>query len=218
MSTAPDPTRRATARRRRRTRGSADARSPDSRAAILEATEAVLLAEGVEGMSIRKVSERCGYTAPTIYHHFGDKAGLVSTLLEERFREIRDLMAAIPCDDPASYLRQTARAFVRFALENPNYYRLLSMPGLDPESVPSSEASRELVRGALEQLAREGTLATDDIDAAFDATWAMIHGIISLRLLRPDYPFAEKMVDLALDVMQGGLLRREKRARKRKKS
>lgn len=213
MSTAPDPTRRASARRRRRARGAAD-----SRTAILEATEAVLLAEGVEGMSIRKVSERCGYTAPTIYHHFGDKAGLVRTLLEERFREIRDLMAAIPCDDPASYLRKTARAFVRFALENPNYYRLLSMPGLDPESVPSSEASRELVRGALEQLAREGTLATDDIDAAYDITWAMIHGIISLRLLRPDYRFAEKMIDLALDVMQGGLLRREGRPRKRKKS
>jgi AcrR family transcriptional regulator len=183
-------------------------RGGDSRAAILRATEAVLLSEGVGGVSIRKVTDRCGYTAPTIYHHFGDKAGLISSLLEERFREIHDLMLSIPRDgDAARYLNEMARAFVRFALANPNHYRLLSVPGLDPQSVPSAEASRELVRRALEELARQGTLATNDIDAAYETTWAMLHGVISLRLLRPDYPFSDQMIELAFEVMESGLLR-----------
>ncbi len=89
------------------------------------------------------------------------------------------------------------------------------MPGLDPDSVPSAEASRELVRRALEALAREGSLATSDIDAAYQTTWAMMHGVISLRLLRPDYPFSDQMIELAFDVIEAGLLRS---ARKRKKS
>lgn len=201
---------------RRRASVAGGERASDSRAAILEATEAVLLAEGVEGMSIRRVTDRCGYTAPTIYHHFGDKAGLVRALLEARFREILDVMEAIPRDgDAAVYLRESARAFVRFALENPSYYRLLTMPGLDPQSVPSAESSRALVKRALEQLAREGTLATRDIEAAFETTWAMIHGLISLRLLHADHRFSDRMIELAFDVMEGGLLRREPRARER---
>ena len=74
-------------------------------AEILKATQALLLAEGAESLSIRKVSERCGYSAPTIYHHFGDKQGLVDALLEERFRIAYDVMAAIPkSGEPAAIL------------------------------------------------------------------------------------------------------------------
>ena len=216
MSTTEPPS----PRQKRRAGGSSPAseRSAGSRAAILEATEAVLLAEGVEGLSIRKVTDRCGYTAPTLYHHFGDKAGLVSALLEERFRRVYELMTSIPQGgDKARYLPEMGLAFVRFALENPNHYRLLSVPGLDPESVPSAEASRNLVKRALEELAREGTLATSDIDAAYEITWSMIHGLISLRLLRPDHSFSEQMIDLSFDVMERGLLRRQSNAKERKK-
>ena len=59
------------------------------RRSILDATEALLLEEGEERFSIRRLVERCGYTAPTIYHHFGDKTGLIDALLDERFDRLR---------------------------------------------------------------------------------------------------------------------------------
>ena len=43
-----------------------------SRRAILDATEALLLEGGSESVSIRRVSERCGFKAPTIDHHVRD--------------------------------------------------------------------------------------------------------------------------------------------------
>jgi AcrR family transcriptional regulator len=189
-------------------------RGADSRAQILAAAQELLLEDGVEGLSMRKLSERCGYTAPTIYHHFGDKAGLVAAAVEQRFRQVHDLLMAIPREgDPARYLDAVARAFVRFALENPEHYRLLTMPGIEPGSVPSAEAAREVVKEALAELAREGTLATNDIDAAYETTWAMLHGVISLRLQLPAYEFSDQMIELALEVMQGGLLRRGSQSR-----
>ncbi|MGH0031070.1 MAG: TetR/AcrR family transcriptional regulator [Myxococcota bacterium] len=187
----------------------AGGRGRDSRAAILEAAQALLLESGIEGMSIRKLGRRCGYTAPTIYHHFGDKAGLVAAVVDERFREVHEVMLSIPRGgDAARYLNDVARAFLEFALENPEHYRLLSLPGLEPGSIPSAESAREMVKDALEQLAREGTLATRDIDAAYETTWAMLHGLISLRLTRPEYPFSDQMIELAFQMMEGGLLRR----------
>jgi AcrR family transcriptional regulator len=192
---------------------SASARARRSSAApaeILRAAEALLLAEGGAGLSIRKLEERCGYSAPTIYHHFGDKRGLLDAVLEARFRAVYRLMRRIPRgDDPARYLRRMARAFVRFALANPDHYRLLGAAsgGASP-AVPSAEAARELVKGALVDLAREGTLWTDDVDAAFEVTWAMLHGLISLRIEQPQHAFAPNLTELALDTVEAGLLRR----------
>jgi AcrR family transcriptional regulator len=190
-------------------------RPSQARGRILEAVEALLLEGGVEGVSIRRLSARCGYTAPTIYYHFGDKTGLIGAALEARFRVVLEVMEAIPHGaDTVVYLREMAAAFIRFALANPDHYRLLTVPR--PEGahvVPSAEACRELVKRALEQLGREGSLATDDIEAAFQITWAVLHGLISLHLIRPDYTFAEGLVESALDMVEDGLLRRERRAR-----
>ena len=175
---------------------------------ILRATEELLLSGGIESVSIRKVSERCGYSAPTIYHHFKDKRGLIDALLEERFEAIHQLMAAIPPrSDPAHYLREMLIAFAGFALENPDHYRLLTTP-LDRErEVPSADAARELVRGALEALAREGTLATNDVEAAFQVIWAVLHGLISLQLIHRNYEFVEDLAGAAFDMVERGLLR-----------
>ena len=206
MASPPNPQsgRRRVPRPRRRPRASA-------RQAVLAATEALLLEGGSEAVSIRRVSARCGYSAPTIYHHFGDKNGLIDAVLERRFRPMLELMQAIPRgDDAARYLREVAVAFVRFAVANPDHYRLLNVDRAhqSPEAVPSAEAARALAKGALAELLREGTLATSDLDDAFGVLWSMLHGLISLHLLRPDHARPDQLVDLALDTVERGLLRR----------
>ena len=182
---------------------------------ILKAAEAVLLAEGVDGVSIRKVSERCGYSAPTIYHHFGDKRGLIDHLLEERFRRGYEAMAAIPpSDDPARHLREMAAAFVAFARRNPRHYQLLFQAGLrDVESVPSATAARGLVRQDLERLSEAGSLSTCDLDAAFQVLWAVVHGVISLYLGTKREELSPNLLDLTFDVVEAGLLCRGRDAR-----
>ena len=182
---------------------------------ILKATEALLCEAGAEGLSIRGVSERCGYSAPTIYHHFGDKQGLVAALLEERFRAAYDAMAAIPqSSQPASHLRAMARVFVSFAVAHPGHYRLLMAHGIgEEESVPSASEARALVREDLEELDRRGHLATSDLDAAFDVLWAMLHGVISLQIDLSREGLAKGLDELSFDVVEAGLLLRKKGSR-----
>ena len=40
-----------------------------------------------------RLAERCGYTAPTIYHYFGDKEGLWLAVLEAAYEHIRAVRA-----------------------------------------------------------------------------------------------------------------------------
>ncbi len=186
-------------------------RRDGSRRAILEATQALLLEGGSERISIRRVSDRCGFKAPTIYHHFRDKTGLIDALIEERFAELLARLKRVPRRaHPAQYLRALARAFVEFGLENPSHYALLTTPRLNPdEQLPSAEAARELVFGALAEVARSGALRTPDLESAFQLTWVVLHGVLSLRISRPGYAWSADLVELALDVIERGLLGKE---------
>ena len=78
----------------------------EARRAILDATESILLEDGEELLSIRKLALRCGYTAPTIYHYFRDKDGLIDALLEERFSRLLQRVRRVQLGpDPVANLR-----------------------------------------------------------------------------------------------------------------
>jgi AcrR family transcriptional regulator len=193
----------------------------DARRAILDAAEALLIEDGYERFSIRRLQERCGYTAPTIYHHFGDKRGLVDALLEERFGTLLARLRRVRLgSDREENIRQLARAFVRFALRNPTHYRLLYAPrppGIGPP--PSLETARALIQTPFRELAAGGRLWTEDFEAATQACWATLHGLIHLLTTRPEYPWSPRLFEVALETMVRGLLRepsqRDGRARAR---
>ena len=180
----------------------------DARRAILDATEFVLVEAGPEGLSMRTVAKRCGYAAPTIYHYFGDKPGLIEALLEERFsRLLERLQRVAKGADPVSYLGELARAFARFGSDNPSHYQLLSArsPG-DPPPPPSAEQARDLMEAPLLELAAQGRLRDSDCDALLQTLWALLHGLISLTTSRPDYDWSEGIVDTAVAIYLNGIL------------
>jgi AcrR family transcriptional regulator len=176
---------------------------------ILAATEALLVSEGYEGLSMRRLVDRCGYTAPTIYHHFGDKARLIDALLEQRFREVAERIEHVPeFDDPAAQLRAQLLAFVEFGLEYPTHYSLLMGPR--PADMPppeTTEQSREHIEQTLSRLAREQRLQIDDIEEAIQCIWVILHGLISTRVSYPDYPWTDSHIEQSLDILLRGLLK-----------
>jgi AcrR family transcriptional regulator len=193
----------------------------DARRAILDATESLLVEEGYESFSIRRLVERCGYTAPTIYHHFGDKPGLLDALLEEVFRKLVRSIRRVPeSDDPIEYLHALARAFVRFGLRNPTHYRLLTQPR-DPASQPprSAEEARELLEKPLLGLWEEGRLRCADARSASQSFWALADGLIHLQSCRPEHDWSKSLVDESIGALLRGLIapaRAPKRARQRR--
>lgn len=187
-------------------------RSPEAtRRSILTAAQELLLEVGRDGFSIRGVSQRCGFSAPTIYHHFRDKNGLVDALLEEVFAEMLARLQAAPRRaDPVLYLRELSRAFVDFGLANPEHYALLSTPRLESEEPPpSAEAARNLVFSALEAAAARAGLRVPDLESAFQATWVVLHGLVSLHIVRPGYAWSKDLTELSLDLIERGLLGKE---------
>jgi AcrR family transcriptional regulator len=176
--------------------------------AILDATEALLVEDGFERFSMRRLAQRCGYTAPAIYHHFGDKRGLIDALLEERVRRLLGRLRRVKHDgDPVETLRALARAFVRFGLQNPIHYRLLAAPRPDSSPPPAAAAeARALIEGPLADLFRAGRLRCGDLQEVQQCLWVLLHGLISMQISRPREGWSRSLLETALDAMLCGLI------------
>ena len=179
----------------------------EARQAILDATEEILLAGGYENFSMRKLAARCGYTAPTIYHHFGDKNRLLDTLLELRLNDLlAELRRVRVGPDPVENVRALCGAFARWGIEHPTHYQLLTAvrePEIEPH--PAGEEAREILERPMTELAARERLATD-LETARQSFWALIHGLVSLQRTRPDVAWSADLVERALEAMIQGLV------------
>ncbi|HXK24598.1 MAG TPA: TetR/AcrR family transcriptional regulator [Myxococcota bacterium] len=183
----------------------------EARRAILDATEALLLEADGEAFGVRALAARCGYTAPTIYHYFGDKDGLIDALLEERFaRLLAEVQRVEQGDDPLENLRAMLRAYLRFAEANPTFYRvILAGRGGPDRSPPSVEATVELMMRPWEDLEAAGRLRHAGTEGASQSLWALIHGLTALRVARPEHEWVPDLTEIAIEAMLRGLVRDE---------
>jgi AcrR family transcriptional regulator len=178
------------------------------RRTILDATEALLLEDGEEQFSIRRLVERCGFTAPTIYHHFGDKKGLIDTLLDERFERLAQQLKRVPRGgEPVGYLRSMGLAFVRFGLRNPTHHRLLFAPRAQQHAPPRSALEvQEMLEQAWTELWEAGRLRSGDAAAAGQALFCLLYGLTDRRLARPEHDWSKSGIEDAIDALLRGLV------------
>ncbi|MGB3444734.1 MAG: TetR/AcrR family transcriptional regulator [Actinophytocola sp.] len=121
-------------------------------------------------VSTRAICERAGVQAPTLYHHFGNKQGLLAAMVEDRFTT--HMRAAPSLDsDPVAALRESWHHHVRFGMEHPNHYALTST------LIPVAE---KLLAGLLNEIARQGRLRTAPEIAARQLVAANVGATLSL--------------------------------------
>ncbi len=148
-----------------------DQPSPRARE-IVDVARELLETEGPEGLTMRRVADRLGIRAPSIYKHLPDKRALETALISAGFEEQAERFSAAAqgSDDPLAAL---ATAYRSFAREHPHLYRLMTDRPLRRDRLtPGVEA-----RAAKPLVDAVG----GDADAA-RATWAFAHGMTILEL------------------------------------
>ena len=179
-----------------------------ARRTILDATEALLLEGGLERFSMRRLANRCGYTAPTIYHHFGDKQALIDAVIALRFEFVLAHVQRVQQRrDPVDTLRAMLLEFARLGLENPAHHRILAIPRPPDEPLlRSAEQVRSLLEEPLGKLAAAGRLHEGGVEEAVQFMWALLHGLVSLRINRPNYAWSKRILEISVDAALRGLV------------
>src|SRR5262245_61350904 len=141
--------------KKRRPRARASYHHGDLRAALLASAARLLEEEGAEAVSFRAIAREVGVSQTAPYNHFDSKEHLLATVAEEGFRAFTDLQrAAQRVRTPQARLRALGRAYVAFAAEHPQLYRLMFGVGLAdwklyPALVDAASASCVPVQQAL---------------------------------------------------------------------
>jgi AcrR family transcriptional regulator len=139
---------------------------------IVAAARDLLEREGPEALSMRRLAERLGVRAPSLYKHLPDKRALEAALASEA---LADSAAAFEqavdgAEDPLGALGAAYRAW---GLAHPHLYRLVNDRPLP----------RDLLADGVEERAARPVLAAvgGDPDRA-RAAWAFAHGMTILEL------------------------------------
>jgi AcrR family transcriptional regulator len=132
---------------------------------IVTAARELLEAEGPEALSMRRVAERVGIRAPSIYKHLPDKEALEAALISAGFEEWAEMAPGTP--------EELGRAYRAYALAHPHLYRLMTDRPL---------ARQRLTPGIEARAARLFVEAVGGDEDAARAAWAFAHGMTILEL------------------------------------
>jgi AcrR family transcriptional regulator len=187
------------------------------RAEILEAAERIFIADGYEGATIRKIADEVGVSSTALYMHFRDKDQIlleICTQVIEQLLSINSEISAQPVDSVAR-VRMMLEAYVRFALENPNAYRLVFCSSPASASVQKQAATLEIgancferFMGVVREIAAEGRLRQGDARSAAQSLWAACHGLVALMITKPDFDWApaDELMRVTIDGLLYGLV------------
>lgn len=187
------------------------------RQVILDAARELFVKEGYENVSMRGIADKIEYSPTTIYLYFEDKASLLFAVCEETFAKLAKRMESITRqnDDPVEALRRGCRAYVDFGLKYPNHYRVtfINHPelhlGRENYLREGSMGMRcySHLRANVQECIKQKKFKHKNLDALTQIIWAGGHGITSLLITKPDFPWTDKdkLIDLMIGVFIDGL-------------
>jgi len=161
-------------------------------AALEDAALELLETQSAARISLREVARRAGVSHNAPYHHFGDRAALLSAL---GVRGMAALLAAqeevvAGAETPVERVRVLGLAYVRYAAAHPQTFSLV----FDPDYCTTEQTSAQMEP----LVARNQQLLLDEVTALVEqvptfagrdpallaaALWATVHGMAQLVML-----------------------------------
>jgi AcrR family transcriptional regulator len=181
---------------------------------LAAATELLERTGSEEAVTLRAVARQVGISAPSIYAHFADREAIVDAIVDAAFS---DFNAAIQAASdaavragagPRARLQAGCAAYLEFAAERPNRYKLLFerqdlvSDACEPIPPVRTESFTQLV-ASVQACVEAGLSASDDPARDATAIWVALHGFATLRSSLPGFPWPG--TDAMLDRIVSGL-------------
>lgn len=196
-----------------------DRPEPLTRERIVAEARRLLDDGGLDDLSLRRLATKLGVTAPALYAYVTDKQDLLAAVASTGFDELLARFDAITSTDPATRLREMARAYVQHAVDAPELFRImfrfrpsgLELPEVDNTLDAATETFARSTSAVVDALAAGVIHADRDPDLAALVLWTAAHGSASVLLLgAPDgtareVPEFAGLVDEMVDVVLAGL-------------
>jgi AcrR family transcriptional regulator len=189
----------------------------ETRSKLIKAAREAFATKGYAESSMDDLTAEAGLTRGALYHHFGDKKGLLQAVISQIDGEMVDRLATIIEEAPTTwdgFINENI-AYINMALE-PEIQRIMFLEGPavlgDPSQWPSQNSCIRSTQRSVQKLIEEEIVYPVDPLAAAHLVNGALRGA-SLWIASSDDPQAasQKAVDCFL-ALASGLLRKRDQA------
>lgn len=194
-----------------------ESKKENKRNKILDAARKIVDEQGIEQLSIRKITKTLDYSLGIVYHYFKDKDEILETLLKEGYEKILLSLREgnISANNPAEEIRLGFNHYISTVLTFKREYKAFILS----ERPEILEHTRILYKGihkvrptmaklcdSLQKGVSEGFFAINDIELTAQAMWVSINGL-ALRLIIEDVEddFKDRLVNEQLNLLLKGI-------------
>jgi AcrR family transcriptional regulator len=161
----------------------------DLRRTLIEASVAVITKDGIDALTLRTLATKAGVSSGAPYHHFADRADLLSAIAQAGFEMLGEAMVAsrdAAAPDASAKLAAMGKAYVTFALTHAGHFRVMfrgeAKTALAQGPSASSERTFDLLVQVIQDCQRAGTAPPGDTRPLVLAAWSVVHGMATLWL------------------------------------
>ncbi len=159
------------------------------RASIITAARNLVLEEGWQSLSIRKIADAIEYSVPVIYDHFENKDAILTEFTMTGYDMLAAKLEAAKSkfDEPCQQLDDMGNAYWAFAFENKEYYQLmfgLGMPNCESaRSIPGLAAFGSLMISSIQDVIATSPDKNKDPFLKYHTFWSVLHGLVSINMM-----------------------------------
>ncbi|MEE2522530.1 TetR-like C-terminal domain-containing protein [Pseudarthrobacter sp. J75] len=154
---------------------------------LLDVTAELVDRDGPEKVTLRDIAAAAGTSTSAIYSLFGGKSQLLTAVVNYGFKSFHASQEAAG----KIGLKETGRAYRKWALEHDALYRLMFGGAMDAYAVGKEpadggatvDAMAPLI-GAVTAAQDEGLIGQYNVLLIATAFWGQVHGLVSLELAR----------------------------------
>ncbi|KIO78239.1 TetR family transcriptional regulator [Pedobacter lusitanus] len=159
------------------------------RTGILEAAWHMVVTDGWQSLSIRKIADAIEYSIPVIYNHFENKEAILLEFSKEGYQKLAVVLnnARNSVDVPVEQLEVMAIAYWDFAFENKEYYQLMFGLGIPACEMVNQNTEIKEMTSILISTIREALIHANNEEAdyflKYHAYWSILHGLVSIQMI-----------------------------------
>ena len=191
--------------------------SKEVRERILDIAKRIVTDEGVDALSIRRITKEMDYSAGIVYHYFENKEQILSGILLEGYDKIMKSIQPVSEDLPPDELfRTTALNFMEGILKWPNEYKaimlnsspqILEFTSVLGEGYCEKHPALMVMVKTLEAGISEGLFSPCDAQLTSQAIWSAMYGL-HIRLFveqNVSREHAMRLIERQIELILSGL-------------
>jgi len=158
---------------------------------LIEEALKMIESDGIKSVTLRELTNRLGTSRSAVYRHYGSKDELFVAVIRAGLQKLDDSVHPLLIEeqDVRERLYKMGKAYISFAIANPNLYRVIFGEVLQKHREENCDINKQEDAAGFHELVKlvlvaqeDGLMRQDDAFLQATVIWSMMHGLSNLLI------------------------------------